>query len=283
MNLTLGLDERLGLSQEDERTDMKVSAGERRRFESLVGEATEAAFQGWDFSYMERHGGDFEEPKAWYYQNIVRHYLTDREAILDMGTGGGEILASLRPLPRRTYATEAYPPNVSIAKAALEPLGVTVVEVEEGQQEDFPLPFEDAFFELIINRHESYDSREVFRLLQPGGVFVTQQVGQRNNENLRMIFGTLESDEDFAWDLATCQTHLADAGLSIIDAKEHIGYSRMYDIRALVYLMKVIPWEFPDFDPAHYETQLLNVHIKILEDGYFDAICHRFLVVARKQ
>jgi SAM-dependent methyltransferase len=262
---------------------MRVSASEKRRFESSVREAMEASFQGWDFSYMERYGGDVEEPKAWYYQSIARHYLTGRDVVLDMGTGGGEILASLQPLPPKTYATEAYPPNVPIAKAALEPLGVTVVEVEEGQQEDFPLPFEDAFFELIINRHESYDSREVFRLLQPGGVFITQQVGQRNNENLRMIFGSIESDEDFAWDLATCQTHLVNAGLGIIDAKEHIGYSRMYDIRALVYLLRVIPWEFPNFDPARYETQLLNVHIKILEDGYFDATCHRFFVIAQKK
>jgi len=261
---------------------MRVPASERRRFEALVREAMEASFQGWDFSYMERYGGDFEEPKPWYYKTVVRNYLAGREIVLDMGTGGGEFLASLQPLPPQTYATEAYPPNVPVARATLEPLGVTVVEVEEGPQEGFPLPFGDGFFELIINRHESYDSREVFRLLQSGGVFITQQVGERNNENLRMIFGSLEGDVDFTWDLATCQAHLVDAGLSIIDAKEHIGYSRMYDIRPLVYLMKVIPWEFPDFDPARYEAQLLNVHMKILEDGYFDATCHRFFVIARK-
>jgi SAM-dependent methyltransferase len=262
---------------------MRLSAAERRRFKSLVTEATEASFQGWDFSYMAQYGGNPEEPKAWCYENVVRRYLAGKDIVLDMGTGGGELLASLRPLPAETYATETYAPNGPVAKATLEPLKVTVVEVEEGRQEDFPLPFEDAFFELIIDRHESYGSREVFRLLRPGGVFITQQVGQRNNENLRMIFGSLEGNEDFLWDLATCQTYLEKAGLSIIDAKEHIGYSRFYDIRPLVYLMKVIPWEFPNFDPSHYEAQLLNVHIKILEDGYFDATYHRFFVIASKQ
>jgi len=34
-----------------------------------------------------------------------------------MGTGGGEFLASLAPLPMHTSATEAYPPNVEIARA----------------------------------------------------------------------------------------------------------------------------------------------------------------------
>ena len=259
---------------------MKLSAAERKQFEVYVKQAVEASFQGWDFSYIAQFGGDVEEPHSWSYANTVRHYLADKDAILDMGTGGGEFLASLQPLPPHTYATEAYLPNVPVARTRLEPLGVTVVAVEEGVQENFPLPFEDAFFELIINRHESYDSREVSRVLQPGGVFITQQVGERNNENLRMTFGSIE--DDFTWNVDACQAHLTDAGLRIVDAKEHIGYSRMYDIRTLVYLMKVLPWEFPGFDPARYETQLLNIYLKILEDGCFDATCHRFFMVAQK-
>ena len=244
-------------------------------------QASEAAFQGWDFSYIAQFGGDVEDSKTWSYINTVRQYLTDKDVVLDMGTGGGEFLASLQPLPSQTYATEAYPPNVPIAKTRLVPLGVTVVEVTEGVQEDFLLPFEDAFFELIINRHEAFDTKELFRILQPDGVFITQQVGERNNENLRMIFGSIE--DDFTWNVNACQNYLMDAGLNIIDAKEHVGYSRMYDIRTLVYLMKVLPWEFPSFDPRRYEIQLLNIYIKILEDGYFDATCHRFFVIAQKK
>jgi SAM-dependent methyltransferase len=261
---------------------MKVSAKERKRFESAVREATEASFQGWDFSYIEQYGGYIEEPRTWSYEKIVRDFLAGTDIVLDMGTGGGELLATLQPLPPNTYATEAYEPNVPVAKSTLEPLGVTVVEVKEGQQEVFPLPFEDEFFELIINRHEAFDSKEVFRILQPGGLFITQQVGKSDSENLRMIFGSIESEENFAWDLSTCQTFLKNAGFSIIDAKEHIGYSRLYDIRTLVYLMKVLPWEFPDFDITHHNSQLLNVYIKILENGYFDATSHRFYVIAKK-
>jgi len=261
---------------------MKVSPGEKKRFESAVKEAADASFQGWDFSYIEKYGGYIEEPRAWSYDKIVRDYLAGTTIVLDMGTGGGELLASLQPLPPKTYATEAYDPNVPLAKATLEPLGVTVVEVEEGQQEAFPLPFDDERFELIINRHEAFDSKEVFRILKPGGFFITQQVGRRDSENLRMIFRSIESDENFAWDLSTCQTFLKNAGLSIVDAKEHIGYSRLYDIRTLIYLMKVLPWEFPDFDITHHNSQLLNVYIKIMETGYFDATSHRFYVIAQK-
>jgi SAM-dependent methyltransferase len=251
-----------------------------RRFKTQVQQAINASFQGWDFSYIAQYGGDAEEPHPWSYVRTVRQYLEGKAVFLDMGTGGGEFLASLKPLPAQTYATEAYAPNVPVARSKLEPLGVTVVEVEEGVQENFSLPFENAFFELIINRHESYESSEVYRTLQPGGVFITQQVGERNNENLRMTFGSI--DDDFTWNDDTGQSFLKDAGFNIIDAKEHIGYSRMYDIRTLVYLMKVLPWEFPNFDPVRYETQLRNIYIKILEDGYFDTTCHRFFIIAEK-
>jgi SAM-dependent methyltransferase len=215
--------------------EMKISATEKEYFESCVKEAIAASFHGWDFSYMAKYGGNVEEPKPWCYTHSVWKYLTNRDIVLDMGTGGGEFLAALQPLPPQIYATEAYRPNVPVAKARLEPLGVSIVEIEEGQQEDAPLPFADAFFEVIINRHETYDSKEVCRILQPEGVFITQQVGRRNNENLRMIFGSIENDEDFVWDLTTCHTFLVNAGLTILEAKEHIGYRRMYDSKKTQY------------------------------------------------
>ncbi len=47
--------------------------------------------------------------------------------------------------------------------------------------------------------------------------------------------------------------------------------------------MKALPWVYPDFDVDRYRSQLLNIHIKILQDGYFDAVQHRFFVIARKE
>jgi hypothetical protein len=45
----------------------------------------------------------------------VRACLEPRHSLLDMGTGGGELLASMAPLPD-VWATEGYPPNVPIAR-----------------------------------------------------------------------------------------------------------------------------------------------------------------------
>jgi hypothetical protein len=46
--------------------------------------------------------------------------------LLDLDTGGGELLAASAPLPRRTIATEGWAPNVPVARDRLSPLGVEV-------------------------------------------------------------------------------------------------------------------------------------------------------------
>src|SRR5919202_3355801 len=78
-----------------------------RAFEQLLAEAEQQPFSGWDFSYLR---GRMEEGQpSWNYAELVRARLTGLPAVLDLGTGGGEFLAQLAPLPPRTVATEADP------------------------------------------------------------------------------------------------------------------------------------------------------------------------------
>lgn len=93
-----------------------------------------------------------------------------------MGTGGGEFLLSLNHPPQNMSATESWPPNIKLCLEKLAPLGIRVFPV----QEDAHLPIEDDSFDIVINRHESYDLHEVRRILKPGGMFITQQVGGDN-------------------------------------------------------------------------------------------------------
>lgn len=85
-------------------------------FHQLMDEIDGFVFSGWDFSYMTDTGRMQEFPFKWNYFNKVKPYLSKIERLLGLGTGGGERLSKFRPLPRETYATEGYKPNVSIAK-----------------------------------------------------------------------------------------------------------------------------------------------------------------------
>src|SRR6516165_2957989 len=97
-------------------------------FEELEAEALAAPFSGWDFSWLDQRSTD--EPLPWSYPEEVARYSGSAATMLDMGTGGGELLGQMRPRPVRTVATEGWPPNVPVAAARLRPLGIPVVRDE---------------------------------------------------------------------------------------------------------------------------------------------------------
>ena len=46
------------------------------------------------------------------------------------------------------------------------------------------LPFHNDEFDIVINRHGNYVPAELHRILKPGGIFITEQVGEDNERDL---------------------------------------------------------------------------------------------------
>lgn len=256
---------------------MKKSLTNKELFNYLIDEVNER-FEGWDFSYLESTGRMQEFPLSWNYRNKVVLRMHGISSLLDMGTGGGEFLSSLSPLPKYTCATEGYKPNISIAKNRLELLDVKVYKVED----DDYLPFEDEIFDLIINRHESYSPKEVKRILKNKGIFITQQVGGLNDKELNVILGAKEF-EFIDYDLEKAVGQLEEVGFKILEQKEDLTKTRFYDIGAIVYYLKAIPWQVPDFTIERYFDKLVEIHNIIERLGYIDFTCHRFFIMASKE
>lgn len=239
---------------------------------------SERAFSGWDFSYVVDTGRMVDFPLKWSYTSKVLSKLRNANTFLDMGTGGGEFLSLLHPLPPNSYATEGYEPNLPVAKKRLEPLGVTVVKIEE----DNILDFENDFFDLIINRHEEYSVKEVKRVLKKDAYFITQQVGGRNCIELNKILGC---NEDFGmneWNLDYAVLELEKEGLEVIEKDEDFPKLRFFDIGAVVFYLKAVPWQISDFSIDKYYDTLKNLHNIIQEKGYIDIKEHRFFILAKK-
>ncbi|ARO59820.1 MULTISPECIES: class I SAM-dependent methyltransferase [Bacillus cereus group] len=239
-------------------------------------ESANTNFSGWDFSFISETVRMKSEPLSWSYGSIAFLLMQRAKSMLDMGTGGGEFLSMLQPFPSTIYATEGYAPNVPIARKKLEPLGVTVVEVIN----DTVLPFQDGQFDFIINQHESYAASEVKRILSPHGVFLTQQVGGLDCAVLNEQFGSPLNSEFASWSLEAACSELEENGFTILDAKEEFPFQRFYDIGAIVYYLKAIPWQIPDFTVERYYKELYRIHEIILQKGYFDVKQHRFIIKA---
>ena len=243
-------------------------------FDMLIAEANHL-FSGWDFSHISATGRMAEGPLTWSYASTLLPSLRKAHSLLDMGTGGGEFLSRLQPLPPFACATEGYAPNVPVARKRLEPLGVQVYEVGEGGH----LPFADNQFDLIINRHEYYDPAEVMRVLKPGHRFITQQVGGKNETDLNALMGVAEYLYP-QWTLAFAVQQLEETGWRIIEQKQASPVMRFFDVGAIVYYLKAIPWQIPDFTVEGYFDKLVEIHNHIEQYGYIDFYMDRFLIVA---
>lgn len=245
-------------------------------FQRLVTEALEQEFSGWDFHYLA--GRWKESPLSWDYPQIVRKHISPEISMLDMDTGGGELLSSLQPLPQNMYAIEGYPPNVPVARNRLEPLGVEVVQ----SCGDDPLPFEDGFFDLVINRHGSFIAAELHRVLKPGGIFITQQVGGQNNFKLNELIQEKPEFKFSYWTLDMAAQQLTDAGLQAIVKKEEFPETIITDIGALVFHLKVISWQIADFNVDKYHDKLVQIHNMIQDESELRIRSHRFIIEARR-
>jgi len=85
-------------------------------FERLLAEGLSVPLAGWDFSWFE--GRATEERPRWGYSRLLGERMARAAAALDVQTGGGEVLAGIPHPPPVLVATEAWPPNIGVARPA---------------------------------------------------------------------------------------------------------------------------------------------------------------------
>lgn len=98
-------------------------------YEDLVSAGLHAPFAGWNLDYLNTRVRECVLP--WSYEDLARTGIAKASKVLDLNTGGGELLATLlQGLRSVVVATESWPPNVPVARRLLEPLGVELRQHE---------------------------------------------------------------------------------------------------------------------------------------------------------
>jgi SAM-dependent methyltransferase len=251
----------------------------------LIAEGDAVPTAGWDFSWFD--GRATEERPRWGYVALLAERLALAQAALDVQTGGGEVLAeALRTAAGRTdghipavlAATESWPPNLEIARRNLAPFGGVVAEAAD----DAELPFPAGRFGLVVSRHPTEVLwTDIARVLQPGGTYLSQQVGPGSNRELTdFMMGPQPVSESRSPQLAAAEA--AAAGLTVVDVREQALRVEFFDVAAVVHFLKKVLWTVPGFSVAGYSEPLARMHDHIQANGSF--VCHsqRFLIEARK-
>jgi SAM-dependent methyltransferase len=251
-----------------------------RTFQALVDEGAAEPVEGWDFSWFE--GRATEERPSWGYARLLAERLGLARAVLDIQTGGGEVLAgALRGssgVPGTVVATESWPPNAALARRVLAAFGGAVVRAA-----DFGgLPFASDRFDLVVSRHPTVAVwPEIARVLAPGGCYLSQQVGAGSNRELTdFMMGPQPVHPGRSPRRAVAEATAA--GLAVTDLREQALRVEFFDVGAVVYFLRKVLWTVPGFTVAGYAEPLARMHAHIEANGSF--VCHarRFLIEARR-
>ena len=161
----------------------------------------------------------------------------------------------------------------------LHPRGVVVV----ADPDEPPLPFADEAFDLVTSRHPATTWwEEIARVLRPGGTYFAQHVGPASGFELIEFFlgpqpaarrGRHPDDETAA---------ARAAGLEIVDLHTARLRIEIYDVSAVVYLLRKVIWWVPGFTVEEYQDRLRDLHDLIQRDGPFIAHSTRHLIEARR-
>ena len=240
-------------------------------YDELIAEGDAVPVAGWDFSWFE--GRATEERPAWGYARLLSERLRRAQAVLDIQTGGGEVLAGAlraaaagRPetgatgRPEVIAATESWPPNVALALRSLTPLGGEVAEMAD----DGVLPFPPGSFDLVVSRHPAEVVwPEIARVLKPGGAYFSQQVGAGSNRELTdFMMGPQPVDPSRSPQVAVAEATAA--GLEVVDLREQALRVEFFDVAAVVHFLKKVLWTVPGFTVAGYREPLARMHEHIL-------------------
>jgi len=250
----------------------------QKLIEQWRAEEAVAHIHGWDFSHIEgRYTEEGDLP--WDYREEVLARLKADMSLLDLDTGGGEFLLSLGHPHHMLAATEGYAPNVALCREVLTPLGVDFRPASARG----PLPFADASFDMVINRHGDFCAEEIARVLRPGGVFITQQVGAENDRELvELLLGKQPAPFPEQY-LSVTEEKFRAAGFEILRGEECFRSICFYDVGALVWFARIIEWEFPGFSVDACLPQLMEAQRLVESMGRVEARIHRFFLIARKK
>ncbi|HUB40337.1 MAG TPA: class I SAM-dependent methyltransferase [Streptosporangiaceae bacterium] len=179
---------------------------------------------GWDFSRMRA----LRAPVAWDYGEVVTRFLKPSDEVLDVGTGDGRQFARLAAKFRRGLGIDTDPEMIRLAEQEHSGprLEFRVGSARlEGVTKSFP---------VVINRHAVIDLGAVAAHLEPGGYFVTQQVGERNMACVRQALGQSASYP------AISSHALAGAGLRVVAFCEYDVEYVVRDIESLVFWLNAL-------------------------------------------
>lgn len=253
---------------------------ELRAISDEVGE-----LHGWDFSCVKA----IEDEPAWVYGEVVRRHLQPENIVLDLGSGGGEVFLGFAADLALGYGIDQSSERLQAAVQNQQAAGagnIRFLAMDAGS-----LAFPDSSLDIVLGSFAGYDVAEVARVLRPGGIFITQQIGDRDTQNIFDVFGWGSYGDHWRQRYAakgdvylpTVQTakDFEAAGCTVMHYEEYDVPQWYLDIGSLVFFLKASPLPWP-FAPETYAAPLTLLLERYGSERGIETNAHRELLIVRR-
>ncbi|MCD6114670.1 methyltransferase domain-containing protein [bacterium] len=233
---------------------------------------------GWDFSKITKRTKVVG--KKWDYIKVVKKYINKETILLDIGTGGGELLLKIAPFVKKACGIDHSRSMIKTARKNLAKSKIPNVEFKLADAKR--IPFSKEYFNVVICRHSDFYPKEVFRVLKPNGIFITQQVGEKDKENIKKIFGR---GQHFGKRVGTLMNkylqELKKTGFKILKKNTYNALEYYANMEDLIFLLKNTPI-IPDFNIKKDQKFLEEIERRYKTKKGIKTNSFRFLIICKK-
>lgn len=223
---------------------------------------------GWDFSYMR----DSRQPVPWDYNEVIKQYIQKSDVALDIGTGDGKRFAELSGVLKKGHAVDVDPKMIEVANGLRAPNMTFSCDDEH-------LKKVDGTYSIVTNRHAPFDLGAIESKLSQNGYFITQQVGEKNMNNVLTTIGTRNRKQVITKEM------FSETNLRVLAFLEYDVDYIVDDIESLLFWLNALDVLHAGFDST-IAAEDVNVLNKVLAEGVlggkFITNEHRYLVIAQK-
>jgi len=220
------------------------------------------------------------EPEKIFKEKLLELSGKDK-VVLDAGCGDGRFTLQIAPYFKKVIGNDT---SKLMLNAALKLQKEKKIEnVEFIEKNTRALNYPENYFDIIYARRAVAIYPLFYKILKPGGHFLTIDIGEKDTKPLKEIFGRGQNYGH--WNFSAMELEKKDAeeaGFKIIFCKEY-HYSEYYlSYKDLDIFLQGVPI-FEDFDSEKDKKHLEEYVRKFQREKGINLPRHRVVIVARKE
>ena len=221
--------------------------------------------KNWDFSQI---NCEVECLTNWNINKILNERATINSKILDLGTGGGEILIDEFPEALEIVGTDFSPEMIKTAKENLKKSKKKNIKFR--MMDNLNMDTEDNYFDIVVARNTCIDARQIYKTLKKDGLLLVRGVDKLDCWQLKRLFNRGQAFNDTKPISQIDYENILDAGfknVELIPIYEREYYKTKEDLLALLLKTPILndfteENENNNITKDNIDMQILNKYIE---------------------